>query len=266
MNPRDDGPGLPHLSEDDVVDLANDLLDEPTRSRMVAHAAACPRCDGRLREVVGAHERGRARAQDYLARADAPEMNAHGRAGNRHASASTLRRSRPTAVLLVAAGVLMAAAAGVVWQQLGTARSLASLAQPAWLPTGFDASPERRSGALDADSTLFDGIAAYERRDHSSAESLLAVPCRNETLEWVRRLYRANLLVALGRPAEAVPLLDSREVELLPEPWSGEAQWTLLVSLARTGATARADSLLRLLSVRDDEIGVRARGVGRRER
>lgn len=50
-----------HQDDDHCVDLANDLRPPHERAAALAHAAACPACESRLRAAVAAHERPRAR-------------------------------------------------------------------------------------------------------------------------------------------------------------------------------------------------------------
>lgn len=246
----------PHLTDDDLVDLVNDLLDESARERMVTHAAGCAGCEARLREMATAHERGRARAAGLPAAMAGPVAP--------DGSASPLRLGpgrgiQRAGVLLAAAAVLVIAGTAYLLRPAREAPAPVSEPRHAWLPSNPEVSAARRSVGQGDDTRVMAGVAAYQRRDLSAAESLLTNPVDDLALEWVRRLYLANALVALDRNAEALPLLDRRSGDLLPEPWRGEGQWTYFVALSRAGRKADADSMLRVLIRRDDDIGARAR-------
>lgn len=253
-------PPAPHVGDDEILDLVHDLLDPVSRDRVLAHTSSCPDCEHRLRDAVGTHERGRARAEQALrgAEAGAAEI-APARdpvALPRH------RRERPRWAMpvLAAAGVLIVS--GVVWLRRPAAphAPLAANARHAWLPSDFDRAPRRPSTAP-AESLVMSGIAAYDARDLVAAESLLATPLDDFRLESLRRLYLASTRVAAGRPADAAGLLEVGMMEYLPEPWAGEMHWTLAIVLANTGRGAAADSLIRLLAARDDDVGARARAL-----
>jgi hypothetical protein len=253
-----DGPGSDrHITEDECVDLLHGLLTDAARSRAIAHASQCAECDGRLREFAGVHERGRALAARVLESGRPSPMPDADRGGS--LAVRTARGGAPAGPWLAAA--MLVIAAGVGWFMLRPKAVPDRRAELVWLPSLPASGHLRASGDARADSLVSAGVSAYDRRELASAESLLAtsIASGSPSLEWVRRLYLANTLIALGRGEEAMPLFEARGAESIPEPWSGDWNWTYLVALQQTGASARADSLLKVLQSRPGKVGERAR-------
>jgi hypothetical protein len=129
----------------------------------------------------------------------------------------------------------------------------------AWLPA-----PEANVLTRDflegnPDPRIAAGLEAYRNHDAAAARRLLE-PARAEgAIEQVRRLYLGNAELRLDRPRSALEALLPVDLAQIPEPWRGEAQWSLALAFARTGQGRSADSLWLLLSERSDEIGARAR-------
>ncbi len=244
-----------HLEDDEILDLVSGFVDDVTRERLIRHVASCPPCEARLREAAGSHERALARAARELASAAAaPRARGFGRTGR---------------LLAMAAGLVVVATAAFLARPRPDPASRASgEARPAWLPAAVTEGVRRAGGESPAESLVVAGVHAYDRRDLHEAERLLHAPLPDGTIEWMRRLYLANTLVALGRHSEAIPLLDAPLAERLPEPWAAEWDWTLLVALQHQGQQARADSVLERLVQRQDAVGERARATrdGRRPR
>lgn len=248
-------PDAQHISKDALVDLVNGYLEDEARARLLAHAAQCAVCESRLREAVAVHERGAAAAPVRATRAASQTVVS---------VLPVAQRRRATVLRWAAAAAVVAVGVWFVSDHTTTRTSIAPRAQIAWLPSAPTPGGVRRGGSDDDLARLDAGIAAYDRRELARADSLLTQPFEYGSVEWVRRLYRANALVALGRPAEAVRAVvtdtdDERQADVIPEPWRGELQWTLMVALSQTGQHARADSLAVLLLQRDDAIGARAR-------
>lgn len=258
-NPRAHGA---HPTDDELLDLVNGFLEDAERLRIVSHARSCASCDARLREFVGAHERARALAPGMLAGASPAAVAGEGGVRTLPAPSVARRRGVRTPALLLAAAALVVVAGSVfLLRSPGAPTSPASRARNAWLPQGIASGARRSSLNAHADSVVTAGVAAYDRRDLAKTAEILAEPLERGGLEWVRRLYLANTLVALGRPREALPVLEVRDSEYLPEPWRGEWMWTHLVALSKCGRQASADSLLGLLRQRSDEVGARARAL-----
>jgi hypothetical protein len=63
----------------------------------------------------------------------------------------------------------------------------------------------------------------------------------------------------MGEYSQAIAVLDTVDLEVLPEPERGESMWTLYFSLRKLDLHERADFLLDSLAVYPGEIGERAR-------
>lgn len=248
-------PGVTHFSDDQLVDLVNGLLEADERAQVLAHAAYCTVCESRLREAVAVHERGAVAAAAHAASAAKPAT----------VMVLPVRPARHVAALRwAAAAAVVVISAWFISERPPAHESITSRAELVWLPSAPARGGVLRAGSDDEVARLEAGVAAYERRDLARADSLLTPGFESGSLEWVRRLYRASTLVALKRPADAVRSVatttdDERQADIIPEPWRGELQWTLMVALSQSGQLARADSLAQLLLKRDDAIGERAR-------
>jgi hypothetical protein len=243
--------GPAHATDDELIDLVHGFLSAGQRETVVSHLLDCAPCDARFQLVVRDHEQGLAIASGMLERS--------------HGATPILVRAlgvgwrlpiRAAAVLLVVVGV------GWLLVPHGAGRGPASRAHHEWLPAGTPWGNLREAADAGPDSTILAGVAAYERRDLRGAEVRLRDTRSEGAYELVRRLYLANTLVALGRSADALPVLTGRYWDL-PEPWRGEWDWTFMVACAHAGQPARADSLLDVLRARGDSIGVRARALQR---
>src|SRR5258706_14836202 len=96
-----------HPTDDQLLDLVNDLLLEPARGEAIEHVRICGTCAARLRDVAATHARAHARAIDALASA--------GDAG----PATTIRRLpllglRSPGLALAAVAILLVVVAGVL--------------------------------------------------------------------------------------------------------------------------------------------------------
>lgn len=215
---------------------------------MLRHASNCAACDARFREISATHERGLARAAQTLAHT----------ARARQAWWAVPQQR----VLALAAGFVVVAAVAFFLRAPSTWPGRADRSpEPTWLPQATRDGHPRDGADSPAESLIVEGVRAYERRDLAAADRLLRTPIPASTNDYVRRLYLASTLVALGRDAEAIPLLDETIAEQLPQPWDGEWAWTLYVAFERQGLHARADSLFERLVLRDDAVGDRARAL-----
>ncbi len=245
-----------HASDDALLDLMHGLSSGDAHDAVVSHLLGCAECDARFRVMVRDHEQGLARAPTALsqARMGAPTRGV--------VTATGSRRWAWSRITQVAAGVLILVGSAWLLAPRGGGSGAAARARNAWLPAAAHWGNLREAAEAGPDSTILAGIAAYDRRDLRRAERLLHSPGSGSAYEMLRRLYLANTLVALGRPREALPVLVGFSWEL-PEPWRGEWDWTNMVACAHAGLPARADSLLDVLSQRDDSIGERARTLAR---
>jgi hypothetical protein len=114
------------------------------------------------------------------------------------------------------------------------------------------------TGSLQA---LTDGLEAYANRDFERAIDLIGTARVPSQYEDFKRIYLASSLAWTKRFGEAVEILEKVPIEMLPEPWRGEAGWTLYVSLKESDQKAPADSVLNILAQSPGDVGERARQV-----
>jgi hypothetical protein len=271
MNHRSDSSsreGIPdrHIDADLCLDLLNDLLPPDEKQKLLSHLAVCPSCEKFFRE--------RARVRDRLLAGKTLRSLAGGdlvlekslESGPDRVQRESLwdsvtgfwpevlrRLRRPH--FRLAGGVALAAVVVllVIRLQLRESSDILICA----LPTTYD-DTRLRAIAGAAGKDLAGGLEAYAQEDLDRATSLLKKAEAGE-LENVRRVYLGSALALEGRYPDAVEVLQTVPFEVVPEEWRHEAQWTLYVSLKRTGREASADSLLRILAERPGEVGGRAR-------
>jgi hypothetical protein len=102
-------------------------------------------------------------------------------------------------------------------------------------------------------------LEAYDRGEFERAAEFLRDARASGPVETFRSIYLGSALAWTGDYAGAVEVLEEVPFDLVPDPWSGEARWTLFVSLRGAGNVARADSLLEELKLDSGVIGERAR-------
>lgn len=264
----------PHPDADRLFDLAAGLVGQGDDPSLVEHLRTCESCAAAFRQLVVDVEKGRAAAVrlDTLreepdgtgARSEvALDVEPHGaEARSEESRGKVVRFPR----FLVPAGVL-AAAAGLL-ALLFTARDgtepriVAGIEVPALPgPAGM-----RTLRGEPAGEDLGAGFDAYARGDLDEAARLLDAYSDSEQTDLTRRIYLGNCLVRLGRGAEAARTLEGLPLESLPEPWRGEARWTLYAALTLDGQMARADSLLATLAGETGPVAERARARARQRK
>lgn len=254
-----------HLDDDMCVDLVLELLPANGASAAVQHVEQCADCEQRVREVAGEYE-------DLLVRVHDGELRA------------TLRRS-------IGAKTQVRPARSSAWSSLLTAfkqpplRFAAGLAVVVlivllFLPTRspnrdfrlleklppFTSEAERRTELpLTLGDRLISGLDAYDRDDFDRAQRELRAARSTGPVDLYRQIYLASALALSGQYDESTKLLESLPLDLVPEPWSSEARWTLFVAFRASEQNVRADSLLHVLAQEPGEIGERARDLRSRE-
>lgn len=261
-----------HLDEDRVLDLVNGLLPADERRATLVRAAACPDCESLLRSTAATHERARSRAVQQLSLVERP-ATLRSRDGAVEDDEATpvptpeitifrLPRSRwqswSRPAFGIAALLTLVSAGTFMWRgQVGNRGT--ALGQIDWLPSPNPVVVTRDSLPAMADQALADGLVAYRAHDAATTVRRLQDTHAGGALEQVRLLYLGNALLQLHRAPEAVAALQSLHPSMVPEPWRGEALWSLSLAWRATGETSRADSLLHTLSLQPGDIGERAR-------
>ena len=236
-----------HASDDLLIDLSAGLLDEEGRAGALRHLRGCPACEQRFLEVTRQAER---LSTSPLPAALEP--------------ASEARWTRRASLLVAAAVVVIVAGASIVLRgpradgldvrlPLDAEASLTRSAIDPGAPTAADAA--RADEAVDA----------YRRGDDARVVSLLGdapIASRYEPLN----LLLASALIAKGKPADAIAVLERLDTLTLPQPWRDRGRWLLYVALRREGRGVAAAPILEELAASPGEIGDRARAAAARAR
>lgn len=230
----DPGSPLIHLDEELCLDLVAGLLPADRARAALEHAARCERCEDTLRQIAATHERGVARAAGVLV------------PGRRPSSRASRFAWPAAAAVLILAGAIWWSMRPSIGPNPGPSPRSVRLPNVDFSRLSLD-----RSGGV-GDSTIFQGIDAYQRGDFSEAARRLAAAEGVESLELLRRIYLAGAQIETGLPAEALTTLRGVRPADVPEPWRGESEWIRMLAWFRTGHVDSAESLL-------TELG---RGVG----
>lgn len=262
------GSGAWHVTEILCVDLLCGHLTGQERRRVLDHLKACPSCEVRFQEICVDRERARARgvvqraADGQLVLTERsvidetqPAAGSNlGRLLDRVIASFRMRRYRW-------AGALATAAVGVLLVFLAIRPDAPDRLDPQRLPGRMD-DVQFRSAVEHSRNRLFGaGLEAYADGDLDRAIERLQAAKVEGVAEIIRTVYLANALAEKKRYEEASRLLKEIPLQRLPDPWGSEASWTLYVSLRKTGHSAEADSLLRLLVRYPGEVGARAREI-----
>ena len=186
-----DGPGA-HLDDDLCTDIVAGLLAREALGRVLAHVDACPACETRLMAAAGDWEaiRSRAAAEGW------PTVSRPAPSAQRHPDTTSpyaARRLRLLLPLALAAGVLLLLLVRLPRQP----RQVEDLSY--WIPATGELLKLRAGHAVDADSTFWVGLRAYEVHDIPAATALLSRAHAEGSLDDLRRLHLASLLVNAGR-------------------------------------------------------------------
>ena len=220
-----------HLDDARCADLVLRLLPDDERAAALSHAAVCAECEARLRAHVSAAER---------ARADSPVRSAAPVAG------SVGRWPRRRIVTWAAAAALVIAVA------LPLMRSRLPAHEPAFsLPVPGEEVRTRAGESEDPHLTA--GLEAYRAHDLATADRELSAARATGAPDALRRLYLADVRLALNDAPGALELLRGIRWTAIPEPWRRDGVGLLVRALRRTGQSASADSI---------ERAVRALGPG----
>lgn len=231
-------PAADHLNDDQCADLVLGLVAGAEREAALAHVAACPSCEARLRSHVGASERATA---DWLSRS--------GSGGAAPPKVIALpRRRRIQQVIPYAAAAALIAAIGLPFLLDRAPRHETG----AWLPAAGE-EVRTREGAGE-DPRLAAGLAAYRARDLATADRELSAAQASGAAEQMRRLYLAHVRLARGDSREALALLRSLDWRSIPEPWRREGEALLARALRQNGEIASADSIEHALKTLDPSV------------
>jgi hypothetical protein len=239
---------MSHLDDDHLLNLLSGLVAGDAADEMLAHVESCGYCESRFRGLSAERERIRSGAAEALARLPEPAPAAPAGASG-GVLPGHLARFRWGALRW---GVVAAAAVTIVWVVV-TARGPGSLRgdMVPWLPTLPNTGPlmvTRHPGTGDPDTLLTQGLAAYARGDMGAAARLLGAAHASGPMDELGQVYCGSALARNGEWREASKRLSGVAIDALPQPWRDDARWTLQAAWRASGDTARADSLLDVLT------------------
>ena len=263
-----------HLDEHVCLDLLQGLLSPAERERILAHVADCHACEKLLQERAAETERLEAtrvlrslpdgevvlERRGTAIRSDAgghqrqwaPLWRSLSRMWGSIVSGFRQRRYRFALGFAAVAAVLLV----IFWPHLQQTSEMGHLV---WLPTSVGRLQVRAAAEAAARHDLAAGFDAYEDHDAARAISLLEKAKASGQLEMLREVYLGSAYALSGRHADAVSVLRTVRLQILPDPWGSEACWTLYVALRESGRQAAADSLLQVMAEERGEVGDRAR-------
>jgi hypothetical protein len=240
---------------------------------VLQHLGTCTDCEKRFQQMAGEWERLSARAHEVMAKETAAQDTA-----KETVTADSTFESRKKAIGLYEKLPRALRGPSV---RLGLAVGLAALLLLILIPPratdptrdllkklpSFGQDVQPRTGELPtSDEDLLAGLEAYARSDFAVASKRLSETRASGPLDVFRKVYLGSSLAWTGEYADAITVLESIPLHLVPDPWSGEARWTRYVALRGVGFNASADSLLHVLAEESGEIGERARGLIRKQR
>lgn len=246
-----------HIDDDVCVDLLNGSLSETQRDRVFGHIRSCAACERLLQERVADRERLRALHPVPRDRSTRPaESNGLVRLIQPLLSPLRLLTPRPGLSLAVATVAVLLLVVLVV---VPDRSDRSSESGPFWLPMDAAGLQLRDTGAGDDDEALVAGLRAYAERDLPRAIELLSAIELAGPDEMMRKIYLGSAVAHLGEYERAATLLETVDVDLLPNPWGGETRWTLYECWRQLGRDEQAAALLDELGETDGVIGDRAR-------
>jgi len=278
MPPVERPPEGDHLDADRILDLLLDLLPEAEREEAGRHLAICTRCEEMVIRGGAALERRRATASMPAtipatipatgaatgpAAAEPPAtvgMPVPAEAALRPLSRPLLPRLFGSRRILrvgfaVAAGVVVVALLQFLHRPGGP--KIPETAE--WLPSASETLNLRAGDGGEPLPELAAGLRAYDRRDLQEALRALALAGTSGRAEIVRRVFLGSACAQARQYRRATELLRRCPLEQLPQPWSDESRWTLMVALHGAGDERSADSLLVELAEHPGAVGQRAR-------
>jgi hypothetical protein len=236
-----------HPDDDACFDLILGLLPEVEASSVLGHLENCLECEERFRQM----------AAEWEGLSVHPGETSAARADERTQWWRTiaLNFGRPRTRFAVAAGL----AAILVFMLLPETAQDPNRRFLGKLPA-LGTEMQQRAGDADVSGEFSASLESYDRGDFDAAAGILRDTRVSGPAAAFRDIYLASALAWTGAYGAAVEVLETVPFDLVPEPWSGEARWTLFVALRGAGHDARADSLLREMERETGVIGERARG------
>lgn len=252
MNPHIPAPGDVHPSDDDLLDLAHELLDPGATRAVLDHVRACAPCEARFRATASDREFWHANPPAAVAAAAA----AAGAREPQRGLASL--HSFPRWATPVAA----AAALALVVLAPSLRPGMSRRADPRWLPVSHEHTLLRTPALETAGVGLDRALGVYRSGDAAAALrelEALVIPPEAAFESSLRQLYLASAQVLNARPNDALQTLDTLDIPTLPEPWRRWARWTRYLAARDAHHEQEARALLADLVSNPNEVGDQAR-------
>lgn len=246
-------PGAAHPSDDELLDLAHQLLEPGIASGLLDHVRACAACEARFRIAAQDRDYWLARPPGTAARRTPAQLVPPPEAPRRMASLHSFPRwATPVAAAAALALVVLAP----------SLRHRGAPSDPRWLPVTHEHTLLRTPALAGAGVGLDRALGVYRSGDAAGALrelQALAIPPEAAFESSLRQLYLASALVLNAQPAEALRTLDSLDVPTLPEPWRRWARWTRYLAARDAKQDREAQALLADLSRYPNDVGEYAR-------
>lgn len=225
-----------HPGEDALIDLAHGLVVGHAARPLLVHLATCADCERLFREISGRRER--------LLAEGAPTP---GR------SNPSMERRRVWPWLAAAAMLAVAVAAPLLVDRKHP------VLIDALLPAEGETTLMRSGDHVAGLDSFIEALEVYRARDPRLAARLFREADVPEGYDGLRRLYLASALLLVGEPDESLAVLETLNVDTLPQPWRDEARWVAYLGLRERGDAEAARPRLEQLADSPGEIGDRAR-------
>jgi len=239
-----------HVSEDQLIDLLNNLLDEKARRVILDHLSACVLCDEHFLLLV--------RERESLRTQLAPRISSGEIVMPNYTTPPVMPLPRRRA-RWVGAALVVAAAAAFLLPHLF--RPEVSGADSYWLPN-----PDQQTLASlqspDAVSGLQKALSAYDAHDLERALALMdnvRIPEDNVEADALRGVYKASALVNTNRSEDARRVIDGVDITALPSAWRERANWIRYLSIRGGRHDKDSRALLRQLTDSPGDVGRMAR-------
>ena len=253
MKPDTPQPVEVHPTDDDLLNLAHELLEPGAARGLLDHLRTCAPCETRFRVAAQDRDFWLGRRPDAVPAAPAHPVVRGGAPGRMATLHSFPRWATPVAAAAALALVVLAPS---------LRHNPARHADAGWLPVTHEHTLLRTPALENAGAGLDRALGVYRSGD--AAEALreltaLTIPPEAVFESSLRQLYLASALVLNARPEDALRTLDGLDVPTLPEPWKRWARWTRYLAARDAHHDQAAQALLAELATASNDVGAQAR-------
>lgn len=254
MKPHIPAPGVAHPNDDELLDLAHQLLEPGIAQGLLDHVRACRACEVRFRVAAQDRDFWLARPPGAAVRRPQVQVVPPPAPSRRLASLHSFPRwATPVAAAAALALVVLAPTL-----RPGGARH----SDPRWLPVTHEHTLLRTPALENAGVSLDRALGVYRAGDAAGALrelQALTIPPEAAFESSLRQLYLASAQVLNASPEDALHTLDALDIPTLPEPWRRWARWTRYLAARDAHQDGEAQALLTDLSRYTNDVGEYAR-------